>query len=142
MMARRLARNPRKCLSVRGILVLKGHAVTYQRVNTEMVNDRAKLLMHRLVARRISQQPELIETVKRTLSTGPRSLSSSQEWLEILERTPEEVRKMITSRSSQMTRLRVSSPFFSVADLKDPTIRKRVWKIAKKGKTPKMRTVV
>jgi len=116
--------------------------VTYQKVNTEMVNDRAKLLMHRLVARRISQQPELIETVKRTLSTGPRSLSSSQEWLEILDRTPEEVRKMITSRSSRMTRLRVSSPFFSVVDLKDPSIRKRVWKIAKKGKTPKMRTPV
>ena len=87
-----------------GILVLKGPAVTYQTVNTEMGTDRAKLLMHRLVARRISQQPELIETVKRTLSTGPRSLSSSQEWLEILDRTPEEVRKMITSRSSQMTR--------------------------------------
>ena len=127
---------------MRGILVLKGHAVTYQKVNTEMVNDRAKLLMHRLVARRISQQPELIEAVKRTLSTGPRSLSSSQEWLEILDSKPEEVRKMITCRSSQMTRLRVSSPFFSVADLKDPTIRKRVWKIAKKGKTPKMRTSV
>lgn len=112
--------------------------MTYLRVNQEQVNDRAKLLMHRLVARRISQQPELIEVVKRTVATGPRSLSSNQEWLEILGRKPEEVRKMITSRSSQMTRLRLSSPFVSVADLKDPTIRKRVWKIAKKGKIMKM----
>lgn len=131
-----------KMLIFVGILVLKGPAVTYQRVNAEMVNDRAKLLMHRLVARRISHQPEMIETVKRMLSTGPRSLSSSQEWLAILDRKPEEVRKMITSRSSQMTRLRVSSPFFSVADLKDPTIRKRVWKVAKKGRILKVRTPV
>ena len=109
--------------------------MTYQMVNSEVVNDRAKLLMHRLVARRISQQPELIEVVKRNLSTGPRSLTSSQEWLEILERKPEEVCKIITSRSPKMTRLRVSSPFSSIANLQDPTIRKKVWKVAKKGKT-------
>ena len=113
--------------------MLKGHAVTYTSVNQEQVNDRAKLLMHRLVARRISQQPELIEAVKRILSTGPRSLSSSQEWLEILDRKPHEVRRTITSRSAKMDRLRLSSPFSSVVGLQDPTIRKRIWKVAKKG---------
>lgn len=113
--------------------------MTYQRVNQEQVNDRAKLLMHRLVARRISQQPELIESVKRTLSTGPRSLTSSQEWLEILDRKPDEIRRTITSRSPKMDRLRISSPFSSVVGLQDPKIRKRIWKVAKKGESTNTR---
>lgn len=108
--------------------------MTYQKVNTEMVNDRAKLLMHRLIARRISHQPELIEAVKRNLTTGPLSLSSNREWLEILDLMPGEVRRTITSRSKKMERLRISSPFSTVAGLQDPTFRKRIWKAAKKGR--------
>lgn len=103
-----------------------------QTINTEMVNDRAKLLMHRLIARRISQQPELIEASKRNLTTSPLSLSSNQEWREILDLEPAEVRRTITSRTKKMERLRLSSPFSTVAGLQDPTIRKRIWKLAKK----------
>lgn len=104
-----------------------------QTINTKMVNDRAKLLMHRLISRRISQQPGLIEAVKRNLTTNSLSLSSNQEWREILDLEPPEVRRTITSRTKKMERLRLSSPFSTVADLEDPTIRKRIWKLAKKG---------
>lgn len=107
--------------------------MTFQRVNSETVNDRAKLLMHRLVARRISERPELIEVVKHEFVNGPTALDCSREWMAILDRDPKEIRKLITSRSSRMNRLRVSSPFATVAGLQDPAIRKRIWKVAKKG---------
>lgn len=109
--------------------------MTFQRVNSETVNDRAKLLMHRLVARRIFERPELIEVVKHELKDGPTSLDCSREWMEILDRDPKEIRMLITSRSPRMNRLRISSPFAKVAGLQDPTIRKRIWKVAKKGHT-------
>lgn len=106
--------------------------MTYE-VNQEAVNDRAKLLMHRLVARRISQQPELIDAARGKLSQASNHLESANEWFELLNNDPSDIRREITSRSQRMTRLRLSSPLHVVPELQDPVVRRRIWKAAKKG---------
>lgn len=107
--------------------------MTIHSLNQETINNRAKLLMHRLVARRLAIRPEIIETAKRSLTFGPKSLHNNQEWLDILVLDPLEVRNLLTSRSSKMDTLRISSPFASFFDLQDPDLRKRIWRMAKKG---------
>lgn len=111
--------------------------MTRHEINSEVVNDRAKLMIHRLIARLIAQDPDLIEAAKLRLTDGPRSLTSNHEWLEILNREPGEVRRMITSRSDKMTRLRISSPFSLIVEIRDPVLRKRIWKAARRGASAK-----
>ena len=103
-------------------------------VNRESINDRAKLILHRLVARRLRTNPSLLDEARARL----RSLESPVpdyviEWARVLERPAEEVAKLIGSRSEPMTHLRVSSPFRLPEGFDDETWRRRVWKKAKLG---------
>ena len=103
-------------------------------VNRESINDRAKLILHRLVARRLRANPALLDDARTRLQLleGPAPDYVAQ-WVNVLERPAEDVANLIGSRSEQMTHLRVSSPFRMPEGFDDETWRRRVWKKAKLG---------
>jgi hypothetical protein len=99
-----------------------------------MVNDRAKLIMHRLIARRLKEEPSALTLVRERLdSLGDDAPLYVAEWRAILQGDVDTVRRRLTERSSEMTRLRLSSPFLGVVPLTDPTLRRRIHQKAKLG---------
>jgi hypothetical protein len=103
-------------------------------VNRESVNDRAKLILHRLVARSLRAKPALLEDARKRLQSleGPAPDYVTQ-WARVLDRPAEDVADLIGSRSELMTHLRVSSPFRLPEGFDDATWRRRGWKKAKLG---------
>ena len=108
------------------------------RINQEYVNDIAKLMIHRLIARAIGRDPSLVERAKASLALNLQQRSDAcsfvREWNELLHRPPSEIRRLLTSRDEDMTRLRLSSPLV-VADgiaFGDDALRRRIWKAAKR----------
>ena len=99
----------------------------------EVVNDRAKLLMHRIAARQLSTRPDLLVAARSAVShpdSGPEHIA---EWQAVLELDISEIRRILTSRTERMDRLRLSSPFALVVDFKDPALRRRIRRLARKG---------
>lgn len=111
-------------------------ATVLRAVNAERVNDRAKLIIHRLLARRILSDPGIVnqarDRVSRARDAGE-PFEYLDEWQKILSRDPSELRQIITRRSQKMDRLRVSSPLALVAGLEDPDLRRRIWRKARQG---------
>jgi|GEM_PF-1058558 len=103
-------------------------------VNRETVNDRAKLILHRLVARSLRANPALLDEARTRLQSleGP-APDYVIHWVRVLDRPAEDVADLIGSRSDQMTHLRVSSPFRLPEMFDDEAWRRRVWKKAKLG---------
>jgi len=103
--------------------------------NTEHVNDTAKLMIHRLIAREIGRDPSLIERAKDTYARNSQHLGHSfvQDWNDILDRPANEVRHLLTSRDENMMRLRLSSPFVLTdgIDFTDVNLRRRIWRAAR-----------
>jgi hypothetical protein len=105
--------------------------------NQEAVNDCAKLIMHRLIARNLSRDPSLVERAKishaRTF-TRFRDRSFVREWDVLLHLPVEEIRLRLSSRDRNMNRLRLSSPFVTAfgIDFTDPILRRRIWQAAKR----------
>lgn len=103
-------------------------------VNAERVNDRAKLIIHRLLARRIRSEPEIVDKARKAISTVvDGSPDYLDEWRELLFGDENEIRRIITERSSKMDRLRISSPLAMAAGLEDPELRRRIWRKARLG---------
>jgi hypothetical protein len=106
-------------------------------VNQEMVNDAAKLMMHRLVSRNVSRDPSLVERAKvQHARTAQRYKGRPfvQEWDELLKLPCAVLRARLTSRDSEMVRLRLSSPFFLAAgiDFTDYELRRRIRRAARR----------
>ena len=103
-------------------------------VNRESVNNRAKLILHRLVARSLRANPSLLEDARTRLQSlaGPAPDYVIQ-WARVLDRPAEDVADLIGSRSEHMIHLRVSSPFRLPVGFDDEAWRRRVWKKAKLG---------
>lgn len=105
-------------------------------VNAERVNDRAKLMIHRLVARRMASDPGLVERARAALSRAPavgEPYEHIAEWEDLLARDASELRRIVCARSDRMDRLRASSPFAPVAGVEDPELRRRIWRKARLG---------
>jgi hypothetical protein len=108
------------------------------RVNQEHVNDTAKLMIHRLIARAIGRDPSLIDRAKisldRSSSERYEGYSFVNEWDDLLRLPPSNVRRRLTSRDEEMTRLRLSSPFVIAdgIDFSDVALRRRIWQAAKR----------
>ena len=103
-------------------------------MNRESINDRAKLILHRLVARRLRADSGLLDEARSRLKSLERPAPDYvDEWARLLARPAEEVANLIGSRSEQMTHLRISSPFRLPEGFDDETWRRRVWKKAKLG---------
>ncbi|MDP6840239.1 MAG: hypothetical protein QGH73_01025 [Rhodospirillales bacterium] len=105
-------------------------------VNAEAVNDRAKLMMHRLLARRIASEPEIIDQAREMISkarTSGKPQAYGDEWRALLALELAELRTVITRRSPEMDRLRIQSPLALVTGIRDPNLRKRLWRKARQG---------
>jgi hypothetical protein len=108
------------------------------RVNQEHVNDTAKLMIHRLIARAIGRDPSLIDRAKisldRSSSERYEGYSFVNEWDDLLRLPLSNVRRRLTSRDEEMTRLRLSSPFVIAdgIDFSDVALRRRIWQAAKR----------
>jgi len=86
-------------------------------LNEEVVNDTAKLVMHRLIARQLSRDPSVLlqaTTYLKQMAERYPDRSFVGEWEDILKLPLKEIQSKLTSRNEEMTRLRLSSPFVLV----------------------------
>ncbi len=106
-------------------------------LNQEHVNDTAKLMIHRLIARAIGRDPSLVEKARVSLDRSSQHFegySFIREWSELLDLPTCEIRRLLASRSERMTRLRLSSPFI-LADgiyFSNTALRRRIWRAARR----------
>jgi hypothetical protein len=105
------------------------------RVNRETVNDAAKLMMHRLIARELGRDPSLLDRAKLSQARIAERFAGRpfvREWDELLSAPAAKLRARLTSRDPGMVRLRSSSPF-AVAegvDFTDYHLRLRIQRAA------------
>ncbi len=80
------------------------------RLNQETVNDTAKLILHRLIARSLARDPSLLDRAKASLA-GIASRFPDQsfvhDWDEVLRLAREQIRSLLTNRDQDMKRLRL-----------------------------------
>jgi hypothetical protein len=107
------------------------------RVNQEAVNDAAKLMMHRLIARKLGRDPCLVEQAKLSQAKIAERFADRpfvREWDELLKLPAAELRAKLVSRDSDMVRLRISSPFVLAegVDFTDYDLRLRIRRAARR----------
>ena len=105
--------------------------------NRETVNDTAKLIMHRLVARELARDPSLVHRARVQLEKmGARypHRSFMSDWDAMLRRPVAEIIAVLTGRGQEARRLRLSSPFVLAdgIDFKDEALRRRIEQAAKR----------
>jgi len=106
-------------------------------LNQEIVNDTAKLIMHRLIARLLVRDPLLVDRAKVSLtkiSIRFPDRSFVVDWEKLLRLPTSELRALLTSRNQDMKRLRLSAPFVTAegVDFGDQTLRRRIRRAAKR----------
>jgi hypothetical protein len=109
----------------------------YVPLNQEIVNDTAKLIMHRLIARSLVRDPSLVDRAKVSLAEMSAHFpdrSFVEDWERLLRLPTCELRALLTSRNQDMKRLRLSSPFVTAegVDFGDQTLRRRIRRAAKR----------
>jgi hypothetical protein len=105
-------------------------------MHREIVNDRLKLMYHRLVVRRLAHDSSLIDDARKVVAqwrAQPERRTFVGEWEKLLSQPPDHICRLISSRSQDATRLRLSSPFPHVERLKvgDEATRRRMWRKAR-----------
>ena len=93
----------------------------------EMVNDRAKLIMHRLIVGQIRQNPDHLVRIKA-------NVAEQSMWAELHSLGLEDFCRAILRRTEAMRHFRKSSAMMGIRDLTDYDLRKRIWRKAKLGK--------
>jgi hypothetical protein len=106
-------------------------------INQETINDTAKLIMHRLIARSLACDPRLVDRAKVSLAKISARFPDRTfvaDWEELLRLPPQRLRILLTSRDQNMTRLRLSSPFTTAegVDFTDQALRRRIRRAAKR----------
>ena len=113
-------------------------AVPNAHIDAEAVNDRAKLILHRLAARRLARAPETLDLARAEIAARRARDASGRaefldEWDALLAAGPAVVRRKLVERTETMRRLRLSTPFALLAGMTDPDFRRRVWRRARAG---------
>jgi hypothetical protein len=108
-----------------------------EQINKERVNDTAKLIMHRLIARELGRDPSLLDRARISQAKMAERFSDRpfvREWDELLSTPAAELRARLTSRDSDMVRLRSSSPFVLAegVDFTDYDLRLRIQRAARR----------
>lgn len=83
-------------------------------MHQEQRNDRVKLAHHRLVARALARNPALLDEARAVVAAWQAEAGHPayvDDWAALLARPASVVRREITRRSPEATRLRLSSPF-------------------------------
>jgi hypothetical protein len=106
-------------------------------INQERVNDTAKRMMHRLIARQLGRDPSLVERARDSLCRSAERYGDYafvQDWKEFLDLPASEMRRLLTCRNEEMTRLRLSSPFVLAEgiDFGNEALRRRIWRAARR----------
>jgi hypothetical protein len=106
-------------------------------VNAAVVGDLAKLIMHRLVARRMQRDSSLVGRAKQVQARMAEQYGGwpfVAEWNELLAMPPPALRAKLVSRDREMVRLRNSSPFYLLGgiDLGDYDHRIRIARAARR----------
>jgi hypothetical protein len=106
-------------------------------LNQEIINDTAKLIMHRLIARWLVRDPSLVHRAKASLAKSSVHLANRSfvaDWEELLRLPACELRTKLSSRNQRMKQLRLSSPFVTAegVDFEDQTFRRRIRRAAKR----------
>jgi hypothetical protein len=84
-------------------------------VNAAVVGDFAKLIVHRLVARRMRRDSSLVERAKKVQARMAEQYGGwpfVADWNELLAMPPAALRDKLVSRDREMVRLRNTSPFY------------------------------
>lgn len=85
--------------------------------------------MHREVARRLLEEPEVLATARARVEdwcrTGSVALHYAEAWSEILARPPEEISRLLTDTGERARALRQVTPFAGVVP---PRVRWRIWR--------------
>lgn len=109
-------------------------------INRERINDRGKLLYHRLVARKLAQNPDLIDRARSKVEEwiGTDACTApvyAKRWQRLLAQDLSLVRRQLVSRSEEMVWLRSASPFGVLEDfmIADVERRRKLWRIASRG---------
>jgi len=114
-------------------------------INQETVNDLAKRLMHRIIARKLATDPAMIDRARAEyadLDPSNDEIRHVREWKRILEMDPAEIRCFLTSRGERGDWLRPSSPFVFASEIEalgDVPTRRRIWRAAKRVAMTKAR---
>lgn len=113
--------------------------------DAEAVNDEAKLIMARIIARHIATNPAAVGRALisyRVWSEEDRATKPAAFWIEVLEEGPEAVRRRITQRDEQATWMRNATPL-ALSDelpcLRDVDFRRRIWRDARRLAAMQMR---
>ena len=111
--------------------------IMYARLNQEMVNDTAKLIMHRLISRSLMRDPTLVARAKESLfriSIRFPDRSFIADWEKLLRLPARQLRARLTSRDQEMRRLRLSSPFVTAEGVNFHTegVRRRIRRAARR----------
>jgi hypothetical protein len=106
-------------------------------LNQEMVNDAAKLIMHRLVVRELVRDSSVLDRAKNQLARMAERYPEQPwvgEWAEILRWPIVRIAAFLASRDERAVRLRLSSPFTvgGPVDFKNEATRRRIWRAAKR----------
>ncbi len=107
-------------------------------LNQETVNDTAKLIMHRLIARSLVRDPSLVDRAQVSLAAVAARFpdrSFARDWESLLGLPTTKLRSLLTGRDQDMTRLRLSSPLVTAAgvDFTDQALRRRIWRAARRS---------
>lgn len=80
--------------------------------------DERSLALHTLVARKVLENPALLDTARENLrrwqATPGSPLPALAEWDQILSGSVDQIARFLTERSENATRLRQSSPFAGI----------------------------
>ena len=105
--------------------------------NAEAVNDRAKLIYGHLIARRLRENPHLLDAAKDVVNVwlARTEAPEAQAWRRILERGLDDTRHVLTGRSRRDHELRLSAPFFVMPEfaITDIDSRRKLWRLARRG---------
>jgi hypothetical protein len=106
-------------------------------MNQESINDTAKLMMHRLIARLLARDPLLIDRARASLARMSARFPDRTfitEWEELLRLPSPELRRLLISRNEDMRCLHLSSPFVVAegVDFGDQNLRRRIRRAAKR----------
>ena len=111
--------------------------IMYAPLNQEVVNDTAKLIMHRLIARSLARDPTLVDRARASLAQVSVHFPDRvfvADWVELLRLPTRKLRALLISRDQDMRRLRLSSPFVTAegVDFGNPILRRRIRRAAKR----------
>lgn len=108
-------------------------------LNRETINDTAKLIMHRLIARQLARDHSLVDRARVALAKMALRFPDRhfvREWDALLDCPVNEIGMILTSRSQRAKRLRLSSPFVLAhgvgVDFKNESFRRRIGRAAKR----------